>query len=206
MFRISDKISIGVKNFSVEEVIDESIRKNTEDMIDSIEFDDKHEINNDLTGGANLKDLLKDVLTGGNTSKVVGGNTSKVVGGNAGGNTSKIVDENANESVNEIIEDNTTKIYVAGGNKAEESQVVELIEDLPLFNEDSDDSDDSEDNDTDDSDDDEEEDVEETRKKYKKFMEELKNTSEPIVFRGGNKNIDRTCKIINAFPYVLRSK
>lgn len=129
---------------SLESIIEQSVKKNTENLVDSLIHDDSL-MNNDLTGGANLKDMLKDVLTGGRKTTVT--------------------------------------------NDEEEKSM-------------SDDDEDISDEDTSDSDSSVDEDI---KSKYTKFLEDMKDTT-PIVFKGGSKETTKTCKVINSFPYVLRSK
>jgi len=139
---------------SLESIIEQSVKKNTENLVDSLIHDDSL-MNNDLTGGANLKDMLKDVLTGGR----------------------KTINENISENVDE------EKSIMSENDEEEKSM-----------------SDDDED--TSDSDSSVDDDI---KSKYTKFLEDMKDTT-PIVFKGGSKETTKTCKVINSFPYVLRSK
>lgn len=135
---------------SLESIIEQSVKKNTENLVDSLIHDDSL-MNNDLTGGANLKDMLKDVLTG-------------------GGKTTVTNDEEKSIMSDEDISENT-----------------------------------DEDTDEDTSDSDSESVDDDIKSKYTKFLEDMKDTT-PIVFKGGSKETSKTCKVINSFPYVLRSK
>ena len=137
---------------SLESIIEQSVKKNTENLVDSLIHDDSL-MNNDLTGGANLKDMLKDVLTGGRKTTVTNDEEKS------------IMSENVDEEQSMMSDDESSD---------DESSDSESVD-------------------------------EDIKSKYTKFLEDMKDTT-PIVFKGGSKETTKTCKVINSFPYVLRSK
>jgi len=114
--KLSEKLSVNFvdydfNNVDINDVINDSIQKTNDELIDSIDTDEKYTTGYDMAGGLNLKDLLKDVLSGGNKQKnniTKTNNTNKsTTEGLKGGQQQQFYDDSSDEDDYEYSSDDS---------------------------------------------------------------------------------------------------
>lgn len=168
------------ENVELENIIKDSINKQN--------IEDAKYVNSDMTGGTNIVGLVENILAGGNLNNT---------------NESEIKDTTNNAMMSG--EDIIGNILIEGGNDKNKSKTIDLDSELNKLNDDSeydklsesyDMSDNASDDDT------------EVDNKYIKIINEMKmfnESNDSISLTGGNSEHVQHVKVLNMFPWILKS-
>lgn len=174
------------ENVELENIIKDSINKQN--------IEDAKYVNSDMTGGTNIVGLVENILAGGNLNNT---------------NESEIKDTTNNAMMSG--EDIIGNILIEGGNDKNKSKNIDLDSELNKLNDDSeydklsesyDISDNASDNVSDDASDDD------VNNKYIKIINEMKmlnESNDSITLTGGNSQHVQHVKVLNMFPWILKS-
>lgn len=174
------------ENVELENIIKDSINKQN--------IEDAKYVNSDMTGGTNIVGLVENILAGGNLNNT---------------NESEIKDTTNNAMMSG--EDIIGNILIEGGNDKNKSKNIDLDSELNKLNDDSeydklsesyDISDNASDNVSDDASDDD------VNNKYIKIINEMKmfnESNDSISLTGGNSEHVQHVKVLNMFPWILKS-
>ena len=174
------------ENVELENIIKDSINKQN--------IEDAKYVNSDMTGGTNIVGLVENILAGGNLNN---------------SNESEIKDTTNNAMMSG--EDIIGNILIEGGNDKSKSKNIDLDSELNKLNDDSEYDKLSESYEASDnasanaSDDESDTDVD---NKYIKIINELKmfnESNDSISLTGGNSQHVQHVKVLNMFPWILKS-
>lgn len=176
------------ENVELENIIKDSINKQN--------IEDAKYVNSDMTGGTNIVGLVENILAGGNLNN---------------SNESEIKDTTNNAMMSG--EDIIGNILIEGGNDKNKSKTIDLDSELNKLNDDSEydklsESYDVSDDMSNDASDNASDDDTEVDNKYIKIINEMKmfnESNDSISLTGGNSEHVQRVKVLNMFPWILKS-